>query len=96
MDEFSAALSLLKSFDRTGLDDELVDKVGKLLETELSLTGRFEILRLTHWTFAEMRDAFGLDLDQYIYFGGYPGSAPLIPEERRRSGEGRRAQNSRS
>jgi len=48
-----------------------------------SLTGRFEILRLTHWTFAEMRDAFGLDLDQYIYFGGYPGTAPLIPEERR-------------
>ena len=48
-----------------------------------SMTGRFEILRLGHWTYSEMRDAFGLDLDEYIYFGGYPGTAPLIPEERR-------------
>jgi predicted AAA+ superfamily ATPase len=48
-----------------------------------SLTGRFEILRLTHWTYAEMKDAFGFDLDRYIYFGGYPGSAPLISEEQR-------------
>jgi predicted AAA+ superfamily ATPase len=48
-----------------------------------SLTGRFEILRLTHWTYAEMKDAFGCDLDQYIYFGGYPGAAPLISEEQR-------------
>lgn len=48
-----------------------------------SLTGRFEILRLTHWTYAEMKDAFGFDLDKYIYFGGYPGAAPLISEELR-------------
>jgi hypothetical protein len=48
-----------------------------------SLTGRFELLRLTHWTYAEMRDAFGFDVDQYIYFGGYPGAAPLISEEQR-------------
>ncbi len=48
-----------------------------------SLTGRFEILRLMHWTYAEMREAFGFDLDKYIYFGGYPGAAPLISEERR-------------
>jgi predicted AAA+ superfamily ATPase len=48
-----------------------------------SLTGRFEILRLSHWMYAEMRDAFGFNLDQYIYFGGYPGAAPLIFEERR-------------
>ena len=48
-----------------------------------SLTGRFEILRLTHWTYAEMRDAFGFDLDQYVYFGGYPGAAPLISTEMR-------------
>lgn len=48
-----------------------------------SLTGRFEILRLTHWTYAEMRDAFGFDLDRYIYYGGYPGAAPLISEEQR-------------
>ena len=48
-----------------------------------SMTGRFEILRLGHWTYAEMREAFGFDLDTYIYFGGYPGAAPLVSEERR-------------
>jgi hypothetical protein len=48
-----------------------------------SLTGRFEILRLSHWTYAEMKEAFEFNLDQYIYFGGYPGAAPLISEERR-------------
>ena len=43
-----------------------------------SLAGRFEIVRVTHWTFAEMRDAFGWDLDRYLFYGGYPGAAPLI------------------
>jgi uncharacterized protein len=43
-----------------------------------SLAGRFEVLHLPHWSFAEMRDAFGFSLDQYLYFGGYPGTAPLI------------------
>jgi hypothetical protein len=45
-----------------------------------SLAGRFEVLRLPHWSFAEMRAAFGFALDQYLYFGGYPGAAPLIDE----------------
>lgn len=42
-----------------------------------SLAGRFEILHLPHWSFLEMRAAFGFKLDQYLYFGGYPGAAPL-------------------
>lgn len=42
-----------------------------------SLAGRFETLRLPHWSYAEMREAFGFTLDQYLYFGGYPGAAPL-------------------
>ena len=42
-----------------------------------SLAGRFELIRLGHWTFTEMRSVFGLSLDEYIYFGGYPGAAPL-------------------
>lgn len=42
-----------------------------------SLAGRFEPLRVTHWSWPEMRDAFGFELDQYIYFGGYPGAAHL-------------------
>ena len=48
-----------------------------------SLAGRFEVLRLTHWTYAEMRDAFGFNVDKFIYFGGYPGAAPLVSEEAR-------------
>ncbi len=48
-----------------------------------SMLGRFETIRLAHWSFAEMSEAFGFDLDRYIYFGGYPGAASLIQEQRR-------------
>lgn len=48
-----------------------------------SLAGRFELLHLPHWSFAEMRDAFGFGLDEYLYFGGYPGAAALIHEPER-------------
>src|SRR5512147_1581105 len=48
-----------------------------------SLTGRFELIRAPHWSFAEMRDAFGFSLDKFVYFGGYPGAADLIRDERR-------------
>lgn len=48
-----------------------------------SLAGRFELIRMTHWSYEEMNDAFGLNLDQYIYFGGFPGSAAWIHDEAR-------------
>lgn len=48
-----------------------------------SLAGRFEILHLPHWSFAEMRDAFGFSLDQFLYFGGYPGAAPFVSDPAR-------------
>ena len=48
-----------------------------------SLAGRFEMIRMGHWSFPEMHDAFDMSLDQYIYFGGYPGTAPLIKNEER-------------
>ncbi len=48
-----------------------------------SLAGRFEIIRMDHWGFAEMREAFGYTLDEYLYFGGYPGAAPLRHDEQR-------------
>jgi uncharacterized protein len=48
-----------------------------------SLAGRFEIIFVTHWSFAEMREAFGWALDQFIYFGGYPGAAALITDQNR-------------
>lgn len=48
-----------------------------------SLAGRFEVLHLPHWSFAEMRAAFGWSLDQYLFYGGYPGAAPLIKDPAR-------------
>ena len=43
-----------------------------------SLAGRFEMIPLPHWSFAEMRTAFGWSLEQYLFYGAYPGAAPLI------------------
>lgn len=48
-----------------------------------SLAGRFELIRMPHWSLQEMRDAFGVTLDEYIYFGGYPGPVHMIKDERR-------------
>ena len=48
-----------------------------------SLAGRFEVIRVPHWSLAEMREAFGITLDEYVFFGGYPGAAPLIGDESR-------------
>lgn len=48
-----------------------------------SLTGRYELIRVTHWSFMEMHEAFDFDLEDYIYFGGYPGSAAYIRDEPR-------------
>lgn len=56
-----------------------------LLEKGLSesLAGRFEEIRMSHWGFKEMRECFGCTLDQYIFYGGYPGAATLIDDEDR-------------
>ncbi|MDX2107199.1 MAG: AAA family ATPase [Candidatus Melainabacteria bacterium] len=48
-----------------------------------SLAGRFEVIRLPHWSFAEMKEAFGSSCQEFIYYGGYPGAAPLINEQNR-------------
>lgn len=48
-----------------------------------SLAGRFEVIPLSHWSFAEMQAAFGWSLDDYLFHGGYPGAAPLIGEPER-------------
>lgn len=56
-----------------------------LLEKGLSesLGGRFEEIRITHWSYSEMRDCFGFNLDQYLFYGGYPGAASLIGDDER-------------
>ena len=43
-----------------------------------SLAGRFEVIPITHWSYSEMHDAFGWNINQYICYGGYPGSADLL------------------
>jgi predicted AAA+ superfamily ATPase len=48
-----------------------------------SLAGRFEIIPVPHWSYAEMKEAFGWSLEQFVYYGGYPGAASLIGEEQR-------------
>lgn len=45
-----------------------------------SLGGRFEEIRMTHWSYPEMHECFGLSLDQYLFYGGYPGAAELISD----------------
>ena len=56
-----------------------------LLEKGLSesLAGRFEEIRMGHWTYLEMNECFGFTLDQYLFYGGYPGAAPLLDDEER-------------
>jgi len=46
-----------------------------------SLAGRFEMIPITHWSYAEMQQSFGWSLEEYIYFGGYPGAAVLADKE---------------
>lgn len=56
-----------------------------LLEKGLSesLAGRFEEIRMSHWSYAQMKECFGFSVDQYLFYGGYPGAASLIADEDR-------------
>lgn len=56
-----------------------------LIQTGLAenLGGRFELLPATHWSFNECQSAFGLTLDEFIYFGSYPGAISLIEDQSR-------------
>jgi predicted AAA+ superfamily ATPase len=42
-----------------------------------SLAGRFELLPITHWAYSEMSQCFGYTVQEYIFYGGYPGAAGL-------------------
>ena len=50
---------------------------------EESLMGRFEVLYSPHWNYAECKEAFGYSLEDFLFFGGYPGAAALIKDENR-------------
>ncbi|HUC85295.1 MAG TPA: DUF4143 domain-containing protein, partial [Candidatus Acidoferrales bacterium] len=63
----------------------LLDSAPLVIQRGLteSLAGRFEIIPVPHWSFAEMREAFGWNLEEYIFYGAYPGSAELVAESER-------------
>ena len=63
----------------------LLGSVPRLIQQGLteSLAGRFEVHPVRQWSFAEMQAAFGMTLDEYLYFGGYPGAAPLRDDGKR-------------
>jgi predicted AAA+ superfamily ATPase len=43
-----------------------------------SLTGRFQLIQIQHWNFAESTLGYGLSFDEFLHYGGYPGSYELI------------------
>lgn len=45
-----------------------------------SLAGRFEPFSVPLWSLREMEEAFGFDLQRYLYFGSYPGVAGVAVE----------------
>lgn len=73
------------TFNHVPLKIVLLGSSRLLLQKGLdeSLEGRFELLHADHWSYLEMRDAFGFSIDDYILYGGYPGAAALKGDEAR-------------
>ena len=73
------------TFNEVNLKVVLLGSSRLLLKDGLteSLAGRYEMIRMPHWSYREMHDAFGLEVEHYIFFGGYPGGAPLMKNEAR-------------
>ncbi len=70
------------SLHQTPLKVILLGSSSLLMQKGLteSLAGRFESIPIGHWSFMEMEACFDYTLDQYIFFGGYPGAAGLIED----------------
>lgn len=88
IDNWAEAVKRLWDEDRAAarsLRVVLLGSAALLIQHGLSesLTGRFELIRAPHWSFGEMRDAFGFSFEQFVYFGGYPGAATLVDDEER-------------
>jgi len=60
----------------------LLDSSPLLIQSGLteSLAGRFEVIAAPHWSFSEIQQAFRWGVEQFIYYGSYPGAAPLISQ----------------
>lgn len=48
-----------------------------------SLMGRFELIEMPHWSYTLMHKAFGMSVEQYVYYGGYPGTGDFLTDDRR-------------
>lgn len=79
-----------KQWDRDSLENidlkvVLLGSSQLLLQRGLteSLTGRFEQIRMGHWSLKEVNEAFGLSPEEFVWFGAYPGSMSLRKEEER-------------
>lgn len=61
----------------------ILDSSALLMQEGLteSLAGRFYLHRCSHWSYSECKAAFGWNLEQWIFFGGYPGAATFIDNE---------------
>ena len=70
------------SFNNVQLKVILLGSSPLLIKSGLteSLAGRFELIPVTHWSYSEMKGAFGWNFEQYVYFGGYPGAVDLIDD----------------
>ncbi|MFZ0611408.1 MAG: ATP-binding protein [Desulfobacterales bacterium] len=70
------------SFSERSLKVVILGSAPLLMQQGLSesLAGRFEVHPVMHWAYPEMRDAFGYGLEEYLFYGGYPGAAGLIDE----------------
>lgn len=88
IDNWSETIKLLWDTDtRTGINLKviLLGSSRLLLQQGLteSLAGRFESIYMGHWSYVEMHQAFGWSVEEYVWFGGYPGAATLISDEER-------------
>ena len=86
--DWSRAVKLLWDADtRSGvpLKVVLLGSSPLLIQSGLteSLAGRFEVIVAPHWSFGEMREAFGWKLEEYVFYGAYPGAAELIEDPER-------------
>lgn len=80
---WSEEVKRLWDADTTGkVQPLLLGSSALLLQKGLSesLAGRFFLHRCSHWSWPEMRNAFGWDLETWLVFGGYPGAANYIAD----------------
>ncbi len=73
------------SFNKINIKVIILGSSGLMLQQGLneSLAGRFELIKIPHWSFNEMHQCFGISAEQYAWFGGYPGSVVFLNEEAR-------------